>query len=415
MKNKRRFCWVIFIFILLAVWIAPLLEAQTQGFDREIAIKKIDKWKADIRDDLARLNRVRLYSLAAVIAVGVLGALIALLTSIKTKKNETFCKIVIAAGGFLVTILTLYSSQILKGDYRFMQKRIAQGKIVYTNFFDTACAPDILERLDTAQLEDFFNKAQDEYIKIDNVIDYDKITYEESAGTANAMSGFSGGMLFANGDMKPAWLSNPPISRDTIYFLGMADDANLTAAQNKAHSDALEKASLFYLDGMLARMSGAGGSSAVQKELFELGKITQLMAANGRVVNTYTEFDKQTRLFRGYELMGCNRNDNRDSIDVYFRSASAKYAKTIDPMYMPSGGKYDNSSTKAVVSSKLSNLLAPVYPSRELRDKIISGILAFIKSDFQQSANIFIPLAQAHPTDTFIRQYYDESIGRRQQ
>jgi hypothetical protein len=42
MKNKRRFYWAIFIFILLAVWTAPLLEAQTQGFDREIAIKKID-------------------------------------------------------------------------------------------------------------------------------------------------------------------------------------------------------------------------------------------------------------------------------------------------------------------------------------------------------------------------------------
>lgn len=418
MSKIKLFLFSVFIFLLAASWIMPILEAQS--IDREGAIKKINEYKADIKNDLSVLQKMKNYSLAMIISIGVLGALIALLSAVcalknentnkikkkklKKQKNGIWLQLAIPILGFLITVLTIFSDRAMKGDYRFWQKRISQGIHMYNDYFEGTCSKDRLNEMDINQLIDTYHKAWDEYDKIEDVIDYDRITYEQSADAT--LGPFAGSILFAQ--PRPEWLTKPPETKNTLFFLGFSSDANLNESLRKAHSDAIEKVSLYFLKKMIEIRNSMQGDLLVQQEIYGFSKFVRQVVSISRIKDTYTEFNNQDKKFYCYELVNCEKKKIGDLIDVFFKDYHKTYKFIINKIYMFKNISYDGVCTKTAVYMNLSKLLGNFYPLKNTRDKVVEGILLFIKFDLSNASRIFARLAIDHPGDEFINNYNNE-------
>lgn len=242
-------------------------------------------------------------TLSIAIAVGIAGALLAILKLLKSPL-ATGTAIILGA---LVTILTLISSNAFDFNHKeyFARANLAEvwGLQMEKLLRDYEAAEE------QSAKDQIFAEAMDLCQRI-IALKHPKANLDNPT-TATVGSSTSARAMFdlapvpaaaaADGEMTrpPAWFSNPPSYTYAYYFSGSATSADLEKAKKEAVSNAQAHAEAFFME--LLKGARPAPNEADAKGL------ANALRNSTRLMETAIEFDRGQQLFTGYALISLQK------------------------------------------------------------------------------------------------------------
>ncbi len=292
---------------ILVAAVCFLFAATSYSQDRCDAVKweKVKKlYTMEVQrygKDIEQFKHESMLALTITLAVGILGAVAALLQQIQSSWRKTAT--MIAGGG--VTILTVINNNAFDGDHRALDK-----KAIKIEHLATLINEKLEEDFNFENCEDF-KKQRNEIRKL--LDEMHGIRVGDEQRTVRFDSPFLPEVAYAQETKKdnlPSWVISPPQEKDKINFVGIGHGQSLRDAEDSAVSDGQEQVRDFFAQEF-GRNRRADSTAADSKT------VADFLANYAQTVNKHFAYDPKEKDYTYYALIRVDRELAEDYVKLY--------------------------------------------------------------------------------------------------
>lgn len=233
-----------------------------------------------------------------------LGLLITAIQSFKFSRKQNIQKSLIITFGLIISFATAVESKIFTYDIKLARKCETQSKIILNEMYKLYLSvPDPTK---DENLIFAISSGYEEILNLRNLLYTPEI--DNQTTTIGLLRNFTfGAKLYAQEPKTiPNWIINPPNDIRSLYFLGKYSSTNLDEAQKLSLNDAIQKAAISIELTISPKIIEENASS-----------ISQFLSEKTSIYNTFFEYDKESKLFISYVLIGINKKYLSDYLKLY--------------------------------------------------------------------------------------------------
>lgn len=338
----------------------------------------IDSIVSSIDDSIKTWQIFFWISLASIIIVGVLGAIIATLQGIDQVKYKTLTIVF----GAVITLCTFLSNSVLKGDYRLydtIQKEARLRKAVLSG---------LIEKFKAAETAEAKNGLIPVLLKETRLINQlETKPALDADGTAMLEFQF---VNSAYADSPPNWLTALPEDNDYLYFRGSADSESIANLETAANKNAMQNAADF-----MAKQFGPEAKN------IDTRKLAGLIADSAELYSSYIS-STDNKTYRYYSLIRISKNTMKMGARLFGVANNVEIPETliakIDTSqrarddYMAKQTKLYEDQEDQIKNDLPSELYSKYLKARQLRREEHNNLAAIplLKEILQQSAGFYL-------------------------
>jgi len=312
--KKRTLFTAIGTLIGLALLIVPTVLGQSYSEDTA----NLNNLLKGCRPYIGRWTFNAYISLLLVLAIGALGAVAAILQKIDSKSRKVATIIL----GGAISILTVVNSTALKYDFRTYFNWAGAGRAIITEI-EMEIARGYHPPNDQKARDEWFERIQEKIHRLQG-IPLQTARLERGGPHFQMIQG-----LYAQArELKePAWISSLPENRDFLYFVGVADNSDLTVAKEDSKTNAFSRAKdYFKLQYDIGSVKKPG--------LIDYEALSRFLADSGQVEDVFYRYDDANKRYRHYTLLRLNRKNAEVDVPIFKmqqKAYSYKDAVTVAP------------------------------------------------------------------------------------